>query len=173
MFEQESCLDTILSSVPWDHIQVDTSTNLPPSVDGCTVLLVIIDVFTGFVLLRALRKKEATTVAKELLSIFCLFGFPRIIQSDNGTEFVNQVVSCLLAINGVKHRIIAAYNPRADGKVERAVGSTLLIIKKLLHGHQKAWSLYVDFAQLSFNLKIASLTNSLPFVLMFGRRANE
>lgn len=163
----------ILSSVPWDHIQVDTSTNLPPSVDGCTVLLVIIDVFTGFVLLRALRKKEATTVAKELLSIFCLFGFPRIIQSDNGTEFVNQVVSCLLAINGVKHRIIAAYNPRADGKVERAVGSTLLIIKKLLHGHQEAWSLYVDFAQLSFNLKIASLTNSSPFVLMFGRRANE
>ena len=163
----------ILSSVPWDHIQVDTSTNLPASVDGCTVLLVVIDVFTGFVILRALRNKEAETVAKELLGIFCLFGFPRIIQSDNGTEFVNQVVSSLLAINGVKHRIIAAYNPRADGKVERAVGSTLLIIKKMLHGHQAAWSLYVEFAQLSFNLKIASLTNTSPFVLMFGRRANE
>ena len=163
----------ILSSVPWDHVQVDTSTNLPPSVDGCKVLLVLIDVFTGFVILRALHNKEAETVAKELLSIFCLFGFPRIIQSDNGTEFVNQVVSSMLAINGVKHRLIAAYNPRADGKVERAVGSTLLIIKKMLHGHQEAWSLYVDFAQLSFNLKIASLTGTSPFVLMFSRRANE
>ena len=163
----------ILSSVPWDHVQMDTSTNLPPSVDGCTVLLVLIDVFTGFVILRALRNKEQETVAKELLGIFCLFGFPRIIQSDNGTEFVNQVVSSMLAINGVKHRLIAAYNPRADGKVERAVGSTLLIIKKMLHGHKESWSLYVDFAQLSFNLKIASLTGTSPFVLMFGRRANE
>jgi hypothetical protein len=130
-------------------------------------------VFTGFVILRALHNKEAETVAKELLSIFCLLGFPRIMQSDNGTEFVNQVVSSMLAINGVRHRLIAAYNPRADGKVERAVGSTLLIIKKMLHGHQAAWSLYVDFAQLSFNLKIASLTSTSPFVLMFGRRANE
>jgi len=166
-------LRSITSSAPWNHIQIDTSTNLPPSIDGHTVLLVIIDVFTGFVILRALKNKEAETVARELLSVFCLFGFPRILQSDNGTEFVNQVLSSLLSLTGVQQRLIAAYNPRADGKVERAVGSTLLIIKKLLHGHSESWSLYVDFAQLSFNLKIATLTSSSPFSLMFGRKANE
>jgi hypothetical protein len=163
----------ITSSQPWDHIQVDTCTNLPPSVDGCTVLLVVICVFTGFVVLRALKTRDAETIAHTLLSIFCLLGFPRIMQSDNGGEFVNEVVAAMCRITGVAQRLISAWNPRADGKVERAVGVTSLIIKKLIYGHKESWSLYVDFAQLSYNLKISSLTSSAPFALFLNRKANE
>ena len=46
------------------------------------------------------------------------------------------------------------------------------IIKKLLHGNNKEWSLYVPFAQLAFNSKISTLTNSSPFSLMFARTLN-
>jgi transposase InsO family protein len=160
------------SRLPWDHIMIDTATNLPESVDGKTVLLVVVDVFTGFVILRALPNKEMETVARELWSIFALLGLPRIIQSDNGTEFVNQVLEALVRLCGIEHRTIAEYNPRADGKVERSVGTALVAIKKRLHGHQRNWSLFVDYAQLSINAKIASLTNSSPFALMFGRALN-
>jgi hypothetical protein len=47
------------------------------------------------------------------------------------------------------------------------------IIKKLLHGSDNHWPLFVPFAQLAFNNKIASLTNSTAFSLMFGRQLNE
>ena len=78
-----------------------------------------------------------------------------------------------MKICGIDHRFISPYNPRADGKVERSIGTIMSIIKKLLHGSDKDWPLFVPFAQLAFNNKISTLTNSPPFTLMFGRNMNE
>ena len=157
---------------PMDHIQIDCSVHLPPDAKGFTTLLVIIDVFTGFVFLRAIKTTSAECVAHSLWELFATFGLPKIIQSDNGPEFVNKIVAALVKLTGVEHRFISPYNPRADGKVERAIGTLMGIIKKLLHGHNKEWSLYVPFAQLAFNSKISTLTNSTPFSLMFARTLN-
>jgi hypothetical protein len=163
----------ITSSGPAEHIQIDTSVHLPESPDGYKALLVCIDVFTGFVLLRPLRDTTAETVARKLWKIFCIIGFPKILQSDNGSEFVNDILRSLVKITGIEHRFISPYNPRADGKVERSIGTCMMIIKKLLHGTNKHWPLFVPFAQITFNNKISSLTSSSPFSLMFGRELNE
>ena len=163
----------ITAAGPWNHVQLDTSVHLPGSPDGYTALLVIIDVFTGFVILRPIKTTSAEIVARKLWKLFCTFGLPKIIQSDNGPEFVNEVLRALVKLTGVDHRFISPYNPRADGKVERSIGTVMGIIKKELHGSDTHWPLLVPFAQLSFNNKIASLTNSSPFSLMFGRGLNE
>jgi transposase InsO family protein len=163
----------ITSSGPGEHIQIDTSVHLPESPDGYTALLVCLDVFTGFVLLRPLRDTTAETVARKLWKIFCTIGFPKILQSDNGSEFVNDILRALIKITGIEHRFISPYNPRADGKVERSIGTCMMIIKKLLHGTNKHWPIFTSFAQITFNNKITSLTGSSPFALMFGRELNE
>ena len=152
---------------------MDTSVHLPPSPSGCTALLVVIDVFTGFILLRALKNTTAHSVANELWKIFADFGLPKIIQSDNGSEFVNDIIKILVKLTGIDHRFISPYNPRADGKVERSIGTVMSIIKKSLHGTSNNWDMFVSFAQLSFNNKISSLTGSSPFSLMFGRSLND
>ena len=41
--------------------------------------------------LRALKSKKAE-VCHNLIDIFCLFGAPAILQSDNGREFVNSII---------------------------------------------------------------------------------
>ncbi len=166
-------LNYIHASGPWEHVQVDTSVHMPPSPDGHTTLLIVIDVFTGFAQLRACKSSTAEEIAKELWDIFCIFGFPKILQSDNGHEFVNDLLRTLTKISGVEHRFISPYNPRADGKVERAVCTLVFIIKKMVHGSKMFWSIYVPFAQYTFNCKIAALTGSAPFALMFGRAPNE
>jgi hypothetical protein len=163
----------IMAYGPWDHIQIDTSVHLPESPNGYTAMLVIIDVFTGFVILRPLRTNKAEIVARKLWRIFCMFGIPKIIQSDNGPEFANDVIRALVKLTGMDHRLISPYNPRADGKVERSIGTVMGIIKKLLHGSNQYWPMFVAFAQLSFNNKVASLTGASPFALMFGRKLNE
>jgi hypothetical protein len=163
----------ITANGPLEHIQIDTSVHLPESREGYKVLLVIIDVFTGFVWLKALKSNNAENVAVALWELFCTFGLPKILQSDNGSEFINEIIRSLVRIAGIDHRLIAPYNPRTDGKVERSIGTITSIIKKMLHGNLEDWPLYVPFAQLAFNTKIASLTNSSPFSLMFGRTINE
>jgi len=51
------------------------------------------DHLTKFVILRPLKHKSAEAVANVLLDIFTLFGVPAILQSDNGREFVNKIIS--------------------------------------------------------------------------------
>ena len=162
----------ITSSGPWKHIQVDTSTHLPAAPGGYTSLLAVIDVFTGFIVLRAMKSTTAEVVANELWNIFCILGVPEILQTDNGTEYTNDTIRCLTSLTGIEHRFISPYNPRADGKIERSFRTTMAIIKKLLHGDDQNWHLYVPFAQLAFNNKVASLTGSTPFSLMFARNLN-
>lgn len=162
----------ITASGPLHHVQVDTSTHLPESPDGYTALLVLIDVFTGFLLLRAVRDTTAETIAQQLWEIFSILGFPRIIQSDNGPEFVNDVIRTLVKLTGMDQRLISPYNPRCDGKVERSIGIVVMIIKKMLHGTSKHWPLFVPFAQLTYNSKVSSLTATSPFALMFAREPN-
>ena len=55
---------------PMDHIQIDCSVHLPPDAKGFTTLLVIIDVFTGFVFLRAIKTTSAECVAQSLWELF-------------------------------------------------------------------------------------------------------
>jgi hypothetical protein len=152
---------------------LDTSIHLPKSPEGHTALLVVICVFSGFIILRPLHSNTAHETAKHLWEIFCLFGIPKILQSDNGAEFNNDVLKALVKISGLEHRLISPYNPRSDGKVERSIQTIMSIIKKFLHGTTVHWPLFVPFAQLAFNNKVAEITGSTPFALMFGRTLNE
>lgn len=53
------------------------------------------DHLTKFTILRPLKTKTAEEVAYQLMDIFCLFGAPCILQSDNGREFTNKVIKNL------------------------------------------------------------------------------
>ena len=79
----------------------------------------------------------------------------------------------MVKLTGLDHRLISPYNPRADGKVERSIGTVMSTVKKSLHGSNELWPLFVPAAQLAFNNKVASLTNSTPFSLMFNRTLVE
>ncbi|XP_045456891.1 uncharacterized protein LOC123666917 [Melitaea cinxia] len=71
-------------------------------------IMVYQDHLTKFVLLRALQCKRAAEVAYHLNDIFLTIGAPCILQSDNGREFVNNVISEL------------ARHSQSQGSVERA-----------------------------------------------------
>ncbi|GFT52843.1 SCAN domain-containing protein 3 [Trichonephila clavipes] len=56
-------------------------------------IMVYQDHLIKFVQLRPLKTKRAEEIAYHVLSIFLTFGAPAILQSDNGREFSNQVIS--------------------------------------------------------------------------------
>jgi transposase InsO family protein len=164
---------TVSASAPFDHVQIDCCTHMPKSEAAHTALLLIIDVFSGFIVLRPIVTTSANCVAIELMDVFCSYGFPKIVQSDNGPEFSNQVIRALGKLTGFEHRLITPYHPQADGKVERAVRSVMSVLKKEVEGKADQWYKFVPFTQLMYNNKVATLTGSTPFSLMFGRSCNE
>jgi hypothetical protein len=162
----------ITAAGPMEMIQMDCQTNLPRSPEGFTTLFSIVDVFTGFCLLFPIPDHSAASVASKLWYAISILGFPKIIQSDNGTEFVNEVVKELTRIAAMDHRFIAAYNPRCDGKVERTFGVKNEVIKKLLQGADSFWPSYIPLVQLYLNSRMSSLTKTTPMALMFNRESN-
>jgi hypothetical protein len=162
----------IFSARPSDHYQIDLL-QLPASLEGWKFCLICVDVFTGFIMLAPLADKSESSIARALWSICCTIGIPKILQSDNGSEFSNKVLNSLCRLTGIPRRFIAPYNPRADGKVERSVKTVKQTLSRLLHGTSALWPLYIPFVQLMYNNKVSELTGSTPFSLMFGRQMNE
>ena len=103
--------------------------------------------------------------------IFCEFGFPLILQSDNGGEFANGLLTALLDYVNANHRFTTPYNPRANGGVERYVGISTTLVGKLLEGAINLWDLKLPTAQLTINSRLTGHHNSSSFSLMLGRPA--
>lgn len=103
IFRNKENLQPIISSTSFEIIQVDlvdfksyrsTSKN-----KRYVYVLSVIDVFSRFLMLRPLTKKESASVAYELESIFQTFGNPKIIQTDQGSEFKGKTYYFVLYIN--------------------------------------------------------------------------
>ena len=165
-------LTPITASQPMDHIVINTTLSFPTSESGMNVRLVIVCIHTRFCFLRALPDKKPASVTFVLFNMFYDFGFPRIIQSDNGTEFVNQLMKLMTKETNIDHRLITKYHPQANGLAERFVQTACRAIHKLLGGEDRQWDRYVPSVQLYINSKIASIHNSAPFSIMFGRKLN-
>jgi hypothetical protein len=129
----------------------------------------VADIATDYTALVPLKNKDKFSVARALWNVFAWFGMPRILQSDNGTEFVNEILESMAELHGIDHRLISAYHPRANGFVERKNLDLQAMFKKLLGGHLQDWVCYVPFVQLAYNARISTRTGSTAFSLMFGR----
>jgi hypothetical protein len=97
----------------------------------------------------------------------------RVLQTDRGAEFTNQLVEQTLAQLGVNHRLSLAYTPNSNGTVESFVHSTKRTLVKKLQGAKHQWDTLLPATQLELNLKVSRLHQSTPFSVMFNRRAND
>lgn len=164
-------LASIHAELPMDHIAIDIK-EFCRSTRGNHYLLVVVDVCTRFVFLRAIPDKSMQTVTTSLFKIFCDVGFPKILQSDNGSEFNNQLIKSLASTAKIDQRFITAYNPRANGLVERTVQTATQSILKELNGKDSDWDTKHRSVQFFMNIKASSIHGSTPYSLMFARPVN-
>eukprot|EP00731_Ephydatia_muelleri_P025623 Em0017g706a len=62
------------------------------------------------------------------LIVFCRYGWPDIIISDQGRDFVNQLSSCLFKLTGIEHRISSPYHPQTKAKQDSSQFSPFFIM---------------------------------------------
>ena len=166
-------LKSIRAACVWDHVAIDCAVALPESNNGFKNILIIVDVLSRFVITKPLKSMEGKEIARALYEVFALFGPPKAMQSDNGTEFINKVVKALTAAAGVDHRQVVAWNPRANGLAERTVKVVKDLLKKKLEGVWERWDEALPGVSFAINTaKDAALSQTAPFTLFMGRSAN-
>ena len=166
-------MSSIHASLPWEHIALDLAGPLKTSKQGYNMILVITDICTRFTIIRPLRSKMAKDVAKELFHVMADFGVPKIIQSDNGSEFVNSTIHEMKSLLGVQHRLISPYHPEANGVAEASVKVAKQLLTKNSKGDLLHWERYLPMVQMQMNCRIMNRTGSQPFELCHGRPWND
>ena len=99
--------------------------------------------------------------------IICRYGCPAIIQSDNGLEFVNEIIKQLLKKFQIWHQRVSPYHPQANRMIERFNRTLEEALSKLEETHD--WDKFVRPTLISYNTSQHSITKLIPYYLMFGR----
>ena len=160
-------ITSITANMPMDQIAMDLF-DMPTSEEGYIKGLVIVDVCTRFVWIRALRTAMAKDVARQLYKLFCLVGFPKIIQSDNGPEFRATLIHQLGKLVEAEHRFSTPYHPQGNGLAEAFVKKAKTAILKSLEGVTLHWKKVLPTVQSHLNNKVLSVHRSTPFSLFLS-----
>lgn len=161
-------LKAVECKLPWQHLAIDLA-EFEVSDDGYVFLLVMTCICTRFVILRPLKDKRMVTIASALLEVFGILGVPNIMQSDNGREFVNRLITQVCDMLLIAQRLILPYNPKANSGAETYVRLGKNKVLKLAAGNMKHWDRFVPAAQLALNTRVCARHGSVPFELMYGR----
>lgn len=161
-------LRAVYAFLPWDHIQYDFITSFPP-VEGYTVILLIVDVFTGFVVLKPMKGRSANELADTLFGVFALFGVPKIVQSDCEAAAKSEIINCLYKRLNISGIFTTPYVHRELGKAESQVKVASNTLRKMVSETGTNWLEMLDLCMIAMNASIKELTGLSPHCLMFNR----
>jgi hypothetical protein len=170
----DASLKTIAVAQPFEVIGIDNLGPFPID-DGFEYILVLQDQFSRFVELIPTRDASARSAAGAILQNMGRYGIPLEIRSDLGSQFTAKIVQDLLELIKVKARFTLAYNPKANGEVERANKEILRHARAFIYegiAGINSWVSLLPFIQRIMNGTPCRSTGTTPARIMFGGKVD-
>jgi hypothetical protein len=159
-----------LIGTPFETVGIDLVGPLsPPSEQGHRFILTLIDLATRFPEAVPMKEISSVAVAEALMSIFARLGFPKLILSDQGTQFNSELTKQFYALCGTKGIRTTPYHPQTNGTVERFHGTLKAMLRKTVHRQPKLWHRYLPALLFACRELPNESTGFSPFQLLFGR----
>lgn len=162
------------ASVPFEMVAIDHWGPLPRSRKGNQYLLLVVDVFSKFVLLNPTPNTKANKTAKFMEEeVFLKFSPPKTLLSDNYRPMTGQIMSALLAKYRVERWTIPAYHSQAN-PAERYIRVVSTMVRAMVMERatdQRDWDVDIPRIQWAINTSVSSTTGKTPFFVVYGRQA--
>lgn len=135
---------------PWSHLSIDFVTDLPPS-DNVTTILVIIDRFSKSCRLIPLKGLPTAMETAQALfhHVFRVYSLPEDIVSDWGTQFTSQVWRAFCKQLDINVSLTSGYHTQANGQVECLNQEIGRYLRTYCSREQHRWSEFLPWAELS------------------------
>jgi hypothetical protein len=162
---------TTHSYEPFERINIDTIGPIAKKdMYGNEFILCIRDTFSRFTVLYPMKSTEAKCVAQNLLLFIGTFGCPKQILSDNGSEFVNNLIEELCKLIEVEHIKTIAYSKEENSIVERGNKEVQRFLKDIIFDKRifEEWSVYLPLIQRIINASENESTGFTPAEIVFG-----
>jgi len=162
-------LKSISTNGPWDMLAIDLMGPLPNTKNRNCYILVVVDHFSKWVEIFALKNTQAPTICAILQNeIFCRWGTPKNLLSDNATYFRSKNFENMCASWGVKHRYTTPYHPQGN-ITERVNRNIRAMLASYIGSRHNNWDLHLPAVSLALRTAISDTTGYSPAMLNLGR----
>lgn len=161
-------------TIPFHTVHIDHLGPFVKSKSGNTHILTVVDAFTKYVFVRAVKDLKTKNTVKVLEKIFYDFGVPARIVSDRGTCFTSKAFRTFCDTNGVKHVLNAVACPRANGQAER-FNQTILhsLSAQNNFNHERDWDKCLGKIQWGINNTVNATTQQTATEALFGMKMRD
>jgi hypothetical protein len=168
-----AALSTTIRTGLFERIAIDTVGPLPVDEDQNQYIIVMICSFSRFTELYPSKDASALSAAKAVLDLIGRYGCPLEIQSDQGTQYANELMSDLSAFLKINQRFTLPYRPQANGMVERVNQEVMRHLRAIVYERRvkRNWSLYLPLVQRIINTSVHSSIGTTPSRVVFGDKA--
>ncbi|XP_059578046.1 protein NYNRIN-like isoform X2 [Alligator mississippiensis] len=133
-------------------------------------ILVIIDVFSGWVEAYPCIRADSITVAKKLLKEFIpKFGLPLTIDSNRGTHFTGQIVKNICQALNIQQHLHCSYHPQSSGAVERKNSDLKTRISKICAETGLKWPDALPIALMLIRNTVNRKHGLTPYKILMAR----
>lgn len=160
------------ASYPFQMVAIDHWGPITRSRRGNTCLLIVVDIFSKFVLLHPKRDTGSESVVRFLEEeVFLKFGTPQTLISDNHKPLIGRNMVTLLNKYGINHWTIPAYHSQANPaeRYLRTVGAAIRAKVMSHDGDHRSWDEEISMIQWAINSTMNETTQKSPYFINFGR----
>ncbi len=86
-----------------------------------------------------LRTIKTKGVLQALTKFFSTFGLPKVVQTDQGTNFMSRLFKQVLSQLNIKHEVSSAYHPESQGALERFHQTLKSMLHTFCAQSEKEW----------------------------------
>jgi hypothetical protein len=138
-----------------------------------THILTILCCFTKFAIAIPIPNLTAETTADILYNqVFCIFGIPEEVSTDNGRNFVAQLLQDALKLLNIQQIFTSRYSPRSN-QVERFHGTLNTMLRHYINEKPSSWIKFLQSVTFAYNTAKQTSSKYSPFELLYGREARQ
>ena len=162
--------DMPIPNYPFEIVGIDTCGPYSLTNGENRYLVTIIDHFSGWPEAFPVKDKSAMSIAGVLCKEFLpRHSCPRIILSDQGTEYCNEVINVLSREMNIHRVRTAPYHPQTNGKTERFHRAMNDMLAKTVRPDHSDWDECIAAALMAYRTSVNDTTRFTPFFLVYGR----
>ena len=153
---------------PFQRLYIDFLGPYPRSRKGNCYILIILDHYSRFVLLKPLREASAALLCSYVENeVFNVFSVSQSVLTDNGQQFKAHLFSSLLAKYGVEH-IKTPYHAPQSNASERVNRTLLAAVRAYVADNHSDWDSSLGEVASTCNV-VHTSTGYSPNLLVFGQ----
>ncbi|KAL2251337.1 UNVERIFIED_CONTAM: Gag-Pol polyprotein [Sesamum indicum] len=156
---------------PFNQWGIDILGPFPPARAEKKFVIIVVEYFSKWVETEAVSKISEREVINFIWkNIVCRFGIPRILISDNGTQFQGRQITSWLRELKVQQNFTTVGHPQANGQTEVTNRIILQHLKSRISS-KKDWVEEMPGVLWAYRTTPRSTTGETPFSLVYGSEA--